>query len=315
MRKITFILLMFLCIFEIGAQETSASEEAAKKKEINGIKLGEQAVYAEVYEVAADDEAALRLAQRKSVNMLEARIIEASSEQLGMSKEDMKAIFDVIDDKCQNIVIKKGDMIRVFSYIMKDKIGFSKKKPSSKDLKEYFEEDNDSIAIQEQLEKAAEKVMEGQDSINYVAHQANIEILPKDTIVEEKESVFQEEIQKKNAPKEEVKKVEDVSVVQQQPEIEIPDLCQTMIAKENFVQLRKFLQNEKRYQRLMFANSNTMQSIENCYIVIIEKASNKIVSVLDKGENDRMNFVTKKMDNFRNYRRSGYAAIFVQEYK
>lgn len=315
MKRITFVLLMFLCIFKIGAQETSASEEAAKKKEINGIKLGEQAVYAEVYEVAADDETALRLAQSKSVNMLEARIIEASAEQLGMSKEDMKAIFDVIDDKCQNIVIKKGDMIRVFSYIMKDKIGLSKKKPSSKDLKEYFEEDKDSISIQEQLEKAAEKVMDGQDSINYVVHQTNIEVLPKDTIVKQEESVFQEETQKKDAQKEEVKLVENVSVVQQQPEIDIPELCRTMIAKENFVQLRKFLQNEKRYQRLMFGNSNTMQSIENCYIVIIEKASNKIVSVLDKGENDRMNFVTKKIDNFRNYRRSGYAAIFVQEYK
>ena len=65
----------------------------------------------------------------------------------------------------------------------------------------------------------------------------------------------------------------------------------------------------------MFGGSTKMQFHEKCYIVILEKASNKIIAVLDKGEADRMNFVTKKMDNFSNYRRKGYVAIFVQEYK
>ena len=109
-------------------------------------------------------------------------------------------------------------------------------------------------------------------------------------------------------------------VVEPEPEpepeivVEIPALCQTMIDKGNMGDLMRFLNTEKNYQRLMYGNSSTMQYPEKCYIVIIDKETREIVSVLDKGQRERMNFITKEMDRYSNYRRGNYAAVFVQEY-
>jgi hypothetical protein len=97
-------------------------------------------------------------------------------------------------------------------------------------------------------------------------------------------------------------------------EVSIPELCQTMIDKGNMKDLMRFLNQEKRYQKLMFGNSSSMQRPEKCYVVILDKATQNIVSVLDKGDAERMNFMTKKMDRYANYRNGNYAAVFVQEY-
>ena len=98
------------------------------------------------------------------------------------------------------------------------------------------------------------------------------------------------------------------------PEVSVPELCQNIIAKENFDTIYRFLQQEKTYQRLMYGTAKTMQRPEKCYIVLTDKTTGALVAVLDKGQSDRMNFVTKKMDHFRNYQGGNYKAIFVQEY-
>ena len=64
----------------------------------------------------------------------------------------------------------------------------------------------------------------------------------------------------------------------------------------------------------MYGTAKTMQRPEKCYIVLTDKTTGALVAVLDKGQSDRMNFVTKKMDHFRNYQGGNYKAIFVQEY-
>ena len=315
MRKLTIVFGLFLCVLEIGAQDVPVSlEEAAKKKVINKIKTTEAAVYADVYEVAADDEAALRLAQRKSVNMLQARIIEQAAAEMNMSKEDVKAIFDVIDDKCQNIVIKNRDVCRVFTYIVKDKIGLTRKKLTKIEEEEYFGEDA--------VKKMVDKMMDGQDSINYVIPKPET----KDTlvaVVAEETVVVETELEKK----EEVKKEEGTPLVKILPaepvtpeptpdpvaEVVVPQLCQKMIATKNFDGLMAFLKKEKAANTLMWGNANKMQRHELCYIVAIDRATKEIVAVLDKGDSERMNFVNKKMDHARNYKGT-YSCVYVQEY-
>jgi hypothetical protein len=105
-------------------------------------------------------------------------------------------------------------------------------------------------------------------------------------------------------------------VVKAEPvlEVVVPTLCQTMISKGNMSDLMRYLNQEKKYQRLMYGNRNSMQFLDKCYIVIIDKGTQEIVSVLDKGDSERMNFVTKKLDGLVNYRGGNYAAIYVQEY-
>ena len=309
MRKFTIVWGLLLCVLQIGAQGVSVSpEDAAKKKEIKQIKLGEEHVYADVYEVAADDEAALRLAKTKSVNMLQARVIEQAAEQLGMDKEAVKEIFDVIDDKCQNIVITNGDMVRVFTYILKDKAGLTRKKVSDKDDKYYFRED--SIA-----QNLADQVLEGQDSINYVVSQPEVK---EESVEKVKEETVVETPEKKE---EEVKKDEGTPLVKilpaeqviPAPEVVIPELCQKLIATKNFDGLMAFLRKEKAANKLMWGNANRMQRHELCYIVAIDRATKEIVAVLDKGEAERMNFMNKKKEHARNYRGT-HSCVFVQEY-
>jgi hypothetical protein len=57
-----------------------------------------------------------------------------------------------------------------------------------------------------------------------------------------------------------------------------------------------------------------MQYPEKCYVVILDRTSREIVTILDKGVSDRMNFTTKQLDRFDKYRGGNYSAIFVQEY-
>ncbi len=309
MRKFTIVWGLLLCVLQIGAQGVSVSpEDAAKKQEIKEIKLGEDHVYADVYEVAADDEAALRLAEVKSVNMLQARVIEQAAGQLGMDKEAVKKIFDVIDDKCQNIVITNGDMVRVFTYILKDKAGLTRKKVSDKDDKYYFRED--SIA-----QNLADQVLEGQDSINYVVSQPEVK---EESVEKVKEETVVETPEKKE---EEVKKDEGTPLVKilpaeqviPAPEVVIPELCQKLIATKNFDGLMAFLRKEKAANKLMWGNANRLQRHELCYIVALDRVTKEIVAVLDKGEAERMNFMNKKREHARDYRGT-HSCVFVQEY-
>ena len=91
-------------------------------------------------------------------------------------------------------------------------------------------------------------------------------------------------------------------------------MCQNLIAKGNFDKVYRYLKQEMIYQRLIYGSAQKMQRHEKCYIVLTDKTTGSIVAVLDKGESERMNFVTKKMDNFKNYQGGNYKAIFVQEY-
>lgn len=309
MRKLTVLLGLLLCVLQIGAQGVSVSpEDAAKKQEIKEIKLGEDHVYADVYEVAADDEAALRLAEVKSVNMLQARVIEQAAGQLGMDKEAVKKIFDVIDDKCQNIVITNGDMVRVFTYIMKDKVGLSRSKPKDKDDKYYFGED--SIA-----KNLADQVLEGQDSINYVVSQPevkeeSVEKVKEETVVETPEKKEEEAKKDEGTPLVKILPAEQVIPA---PEVVIPELCQKLIATKNFDGLMAFLRKEKAANKLMWGNANRLQRHELCYIVALDRVTKEIVAVLDKGEAERMNFMNKKREHARDYRGT-HSCVFVQEY-
>ena len=163
-----FLVIYLFGCFYLNAQVVTTQEETQKKKEINQIKLGEQAMYADVVEVASDDFEAVSLAKQRSINMLQTNVMEACAKKMNMSKEDVKEIFDIIDDKCQNVVIQKGDMLRVFSYIAKDAIGLGRKK-ASKEVNDFFApEESDSLEMQKATEQAMGLVMGDNETINDV---------------------------------------------------------------------------------------------------------------------------------------------------
>ena len=64
----------------------------------------------------------------------------------------------------------------------------------------------------------------------------------------------------------------------------------------------------------MYGSLATMTNQENCFIVIINKAAKKVVTVLGPGSDKRINYVTSQYDNITNYKGGNYQAIVVQEY-
>lgn len=349
MNIVKVLFLMLFIGLEMKAQEVLVQEDVQKKKEINEIKLGEQAVYAEVIELATDDFEAVNLAQQRSINKLQNNVIEACAKKMNMSKEDVKEIFDIVDDKCQNVVIKKGDMLRVFSYIAKDAVGLGRKKTSKEELEEIFGTDSIDMnvaqiiadttqvvtqaAVVQNVDKAVEQAIQvagqavqanGQVStpvsqtvvVVQQPAQSSASVVPpaQTVVVVQQPAAATTQTSVVAAPVAEVK--EAVPAVEEKPAVEvaIPSLCQAMISKGNMNDLMRYLNQEKNYHRLMFGNFNAMQYPEKCYIVLIDKSTRNIVSVLDKGETERMNFITKKLDRYSNYRGGNYAAIFVQEY-
>ena len=346
MRKFVFFVMLAICSVNMYGQELSDAEAQNKKKEINSIKLSEEAVYADVVELALDDSESVSLAQQKSIQMLQTHVIEIFAKRMNMSKADVQEIWDVIDDKCQNIVVRKGDLCRVFTYIMKDAIGFGRKKPDPKyedwvkptdgkgkevnaDSKKK-EEKTEEAAIEEKAQEIANAMTGGKDSINTVVEKKAEVIEKKEEVaekvtetVEKKEEATQTTVVAEEKVVEDAKpKVVDVPVVEEKkpevkvetPEVNVPTLCQEIIEQGTFNKLTVYLGKKKAENKLMFGNPNQMQYVERCYVVLFEKKSRNIVTVLDKGEGDRMNFVTKQMDHLKNYKNGQYGAIYVQEF-
>ena len=127
MKKLSYLLLFPIVAF---AQEATEQDKENKEK-IKEIKLSEDYVYADA--VTEDN---LSEAQQNSMDLLRANVNAIFAERFHMPKEDVEEIWDVIEDKCQNVTIKKGDLFRVFTYIMKDYLfpGKKKKKVKNEEL-------------------------------------------------------------------------------------------------------------------------------------------------------------------------------------
>lgn len=303
--KIKLILLFLLCGVNVCGQVLETNpEEIAKKKEINSLKRNGEAYYSDVYQEIKAEDADMAEAQKRSKEMLRAHVVEIFSKRMGMSKEDVREIWSVLEKNCQNIVVKKGDLFRVFTYVMKNALT-----PNA--LVASADGGDESTLV---VAPATKPEAEPQKEVK-VDTVATIISTPASAPVVEPKSEPKPEINPE--PKPEIKlepKPESKPVTTPTPEVVVPELCQNIIAKENFDKVFRFLQQEKTYQRLMYGTAKTMQRPEKCYIVLTDKTTGAIVAVLDKGQSDRMNFVTKKMDHFRNYQGGNYKAIFVQEY-
>ena len=130
MKKLSYLFILLLFPIVAFAQEATVQDKENKEK-IKEIKLSEDYVYAD-----AVTEENLSEAQQNSMDLLRANVNAIFAERFHMSKEDVEDIWDVIEDKCQNVTIKKGDLFRVFTYIMKDYLfpGKKKKKVKNEEL-------------------------------------------------------------------------------------------------------------------------------------------------------------------------------------
>lgn len=259
----------------IYAQELSEQELQAKEDSVFSIKFKEQAHYAEtVIDMITEDDAKVSAARQQSMLLLQTHIIEIFSKYFKMTNQDVREIWDVIEDKCQNVEVKRGTLWRVFTYMAKDAfkglIGGKVKDLSEEDMEILF-----GPIIPDPLPPLPEPDP----------------YIPVDTITRD-----------------------SIRIISPTPlQVHIPELCKKMMDKENVTALKKYLSVCAFYHELFYGNLHEMQTISNCYVVIIEKASQKIKAILDKGDSARLNFMTKKMDYYGNYDNTLYEMIFVQE--
>ncbi len=346
MKKVTSLFVSILCAASLSAQETTAiSKDAADKgKEINNIKRSEQAVYADIMEfVAPDNDEVPTLAQQRSQQLLQTHVIEIFAKRMKMDKKDVQEIWDVIDDKCQNIVVRKGDICRVFTYIMKDALGLTPKKPKKGDVEKYLTPDKSEAEMAEvsqsealgMSEQLANILTSGQDSIDNVTTTTVTVVQAPPVEQQVQEQVLENQAQQETVVKQTANQVQQVAVVQEtipeqavspliesvpkvEPEVPtnvvVPALAKTMLNQANMTELLRFLLKEKNRQTLMYGSLATMTNQENCFIVIINKAAKKVVTVLGPGSDKRINYVTSQYDNIANYKGGNYQAIVVQEY-
>ena len=298
MKFIFSLLFLLFTVNVMGQLPVTDPEETARKKEINSIKKTGEAVYADVYQEATTEEAALSEAEQKSKEMLKTHVYEIFSKRMGMSKEDVREIWKVLESKCKHIVVKRGDLFRVFTYVMKNAVGSS--------------DPTDLIA--ENTQPATSNNISTPEQVTTSAPKPEPAPAPKPEVKPEPKPVVPT-----SAPKPEPKpEPAPVSTPKPEPatqsEVVVPVLCKTIIEKGNFDNVYKYLKREKAYQRLMYGTARNMQYPEKCYIVLTNKGTGEIVAVLDKGQSERMNFVTMKMDRYSNYRGGNYSAIFIQEY-
>lgn len=350
MKKFRILIALALCVasglkaqeVQPGTPEENKPIEINDVKDINELKQSEQYVYGEVIDVLMDDNENVSLAQQKSIAKMQTHVIEIFGERLKMDKKDVQEIWDVIDDKCQNVIIKKGDLLRVLSYIAKDAI-FGTKTKNPEDIKMWFPPretvgpTTKTIVISESSESETSVLPAASASATGLPQSGIKEDpapapAPEDTVKTHLSDVPENVAvapatpeQPKTAEAKPEPKPDPVSIsqpVKVEPtpapapvvEVKVPALCQELMSQKTYGKLMAFLKNGKNRHELMYGNADTMQYLEKCYVIVVDKSTRAIVGVLDKGESDRMNFMTKKTDRYTNYKGGNYAVIFVQEY-
>lgn len=281
MKTFVFLTLMLWGVCSsLKAQEVmTAQDEVSAKKEINQIKLSGESFYTEVPPMENTTDEALNAARKKALDKLCSNIVSELTKEKRMTTDEIKEVKTRIESTCRDITIRKEDYLRVFIYVPKSEFGITvvKRTPRRK-----------TVAVPN-------------DSTIF---------LPKDTAGVKKDTVVA-------VIKEEQKtEIEPVLPVQEAPAKEegVPTICETIMAKKTYGQLMNFLKAGKAEQKLMYGSHNTMLNPEKCYVAVVDKTSRNIVAVLGKGEDERMNYMTKQNDCYTNYSGGKYAVIFIQEY-
>lgn len=316
-------LLFLFCLIPLwGMSQEVKNPEAGEKEKIKEIKLSEQYVYAET--VAEDN---LSEAQQNSMDLLRTNVNSIFAERLGMPKEDVEEIWDVIEDKCQNITIKKGDLFRVFTYILKDYIMPGKHKSK---LKEVVTEDTEQVeetVVTEKVGLLADALVN--DSLPTETKEQILAYTPavtQEATIEEKNDTV--------APPTPAEVVVPVAVapVTVAPEPVVvtpaavapePAVVQLVVAPEpekaklvihpiigelletkTYKELITLLDKKKEEGVLIYGRIKTMKSPEKSYLAIFNKQS-EVVTILDKGTDERLNLKTNTADRLKNYGGNG----------
>lgn len=283
MRKFGLFLILSVLSIGIHAQELTEQEAQAKEDSIFNLKLSGSSHYAEAaVDLIMEDDSKVSVARQQSLLLLQTHVIEIFSKCLNMKNQDVQEIYELIEEKAYEIDLKRGDLYRVCKYIAKDALkgwlGNKKLKPLAPE---------DSLILFGPKEKKVLLPVNPEPPVIVVLDPPKPVPAKPDTVTPTPPSPV--------------------------PDVVVPAFCKKLIEKGNKKELEAFLEDGDLYSELMYGTIDDMQYISKCYVVIIEKATEKIIGVLDKGESARINFMTKGMDYYGKYDKEKYELIFVQQ--
>lgn len=327
MKRLCYLVLSLLWMMpSVSFAQEDLGQEQAEKEKIKEIKLSENYVFA-----TAVTEEDLTEAQQNSMDLLRANVNAIFAERFHMEKEDVEEIWDVIEDKCQNVTIRKGDLFRVFSYILKDYLFPGKKKKKNKVDSSSSSDESEEIQTVD-IERVSEAVanetlpQDAQDRImDFVpskGEQTRVNSLPVElpstdlsvpvpvVVVQPVEPVEEPVVVRVSKPKENISADE----IKEEPAVVTPDLdpiLEELLLVQTFKDLVAILDQRKDEGVLMYGSIKTMLSPEKCYLAIFKDG--EMVTFLDKGDKERINLKTHGPDSLSNYK--GYGAIWIQLFK
>lgn len=315
-------LLFLFCLIPLwGMSQEVKNAEIVEKEKIKEIKLSENYVYAET---ATENN--LSEAQQNSMDLLRTNVNSIFAERLGMPKEDVEEIWDVIEDKCQNITIKKGDLFRVFTYILKDYVMPGKRKSKLaavtnenavqaedsivaekvESLVDVMADDSLSTEIQETVTAEV-----GKENTDVIATVVKTEVIPKTeeqpvTAVAPVSEVVPTvvAVTPTVAPEPVVTSAAIVTPEPEKAELSFHPIIRELLTTKTYKELISLLDKKKEAGTLIYGRIKTMKSPEKSYLAIFNKQS-EVVTILDKGNNERLNLKTNTLDTLKNYGGSG----------
>ncbi len=224
MKKIRFLFLL-LWIPVWGMAQEMPDSIASAKKQIRDIKLSESYVYAE-----ANTPVSLAEAQQNSLDLLHIRVTGILTSQLELKKKEVDKRWRTIENHCRNIVIKIGDLYKVFTYVEKEAVipGWGGRQ------KEVAEAPKLPVELQQVV----------QDTLPEV-------VAKEETIVEEASLL------------EKYPALRSLSR-------EVLEVVQKMFELNSFKELLGFLEVERKAGRLAYGSIQKCKSLEQSYLVILK---------------------------------------------
>lgn len=304
MKKLSYLFILLLLPIVAFAQEATEQDKENKEK-IKEIKLSEDYVYADA--VTEDN---LSEAQQNSMDLLRANVNAIFAERFHMPKEDVEEIWDVIEDKCQNVTIKKGDLFRVFTYIMKDYLFPGKKKKNVKNEELAEVKPSKDEILPDEIEEVSEALVN--DSLPTVAQNKIMNFVPetKPDVTSQPEPQQTQEAGESEAT--EVPVPVTTSVATEEPvtttvittpvtQVEEPvaaepeeitvsspsapaldPVVKELLETQTYKELISLLDQKKEEGILIYGRIKTMRSPDRCYLAIFKKS--EVITILGKGE-------------------------------
>lgn len=330
MKKLSYLFILLLLPIVAFAQEATEQDKENKEK-IKEIKLSEDYVYADA--VTEDN---LSEAQQNSMDLLRANVNAIFAERFHMPKEDVEEIWDVIEDKCQNVTIKKGDLFRVFTYIMKDYLFPGKKKKNVKNEELAEVKPSKDEILPDEIEKVSEALVN--DSLPTVAQNKIMNFVPETKPDATPEPEPQQTQDAGESEATEVPVPVTTSVATEEPvtttvittpvtQVEEPvaaepeditvssssapaldPIVKELLEIQTYKELISLLDQKKEEGTLIYGRIKTMRSPDRCYLAIFKKS--EVITILGKGDKERLNLKTNTKDSLNNYK--GHGVIWFQ---